>query len=186
MTQTLRRTRPVFGHVIDIDFSARTLSVLGRAKQTSVHEWDRLVLAPESVTRQFDIPGVAEHARGLKTLEEATLLRNHVLAQLDVADSTSTPCRAPPPRSAWPATGSSTPFYPLVLCNSTPSNLKTSPWPRPSRRRSTANIQSGTSTRRKELGMTTEPLDVNQGLAERGYRSTGRRNLLRRIVERLR
>jgi NADH dehydrogenase len=87
LRQALRRTSPVFGHVIDIDFSARTLTVIGRAQHTSVHEWDRLVLAPGSVTRQFDIPGVAEHARGLKTLEEATLLRNHILAQLDLADT---------------------------------------------------------------------------------------------------
>ena len=87
LRQSLRRTVPVFGHVTGIDFPARTLTVLGRDQQTRVQGWDRLVLAPGSVTREFDIPGVAEHARGLKTVEEATFLRNHILAQLDLADT---------------------------------------------------------------------------------------------------
>lgn len=87
LRQTLRRTSPVFGHVTDVDFTARTVTVLGRDDHTTIHAWDRLVLAPGSVTRQFDIPGVADHARGLKTLEEATFLRNHLLAQLDLADT---------------------------------------------------------------------------------------------------
>lgn len=84
--QTLRRTRTVLGHVSSIDFGDRTLSVEGRDGITEI-EWDKLILSPGSVTRQFDIPGVAENAHGLKTLSEATFIRNHVLAQLDAADS---------------------------------------------------------------------------------------------------
>ncbi|NYJ73599.1 FAD-dependent oxidoreductase [Allobranchiibius huperziae] len=87
LRQTLRRTTPVFGHVTDVDFASRTLTVLGRDGKPEQQRWDRLVLTPGSVTREFDIPGVAEHARGLKTLEEATFLRNHVLGQLDLADA---------------------------------------------------------------------------------------------------
>jgi NADH dehydrogenase len=87
LRQSLRRTVPVFGHVTDIDFPSHTLTVLGRNQRERVQEWDRLVLAPGSVTREFDIPGVAEHARGLKTVEEATFLRNHILSQLDLADT---------------------------------------------------------------------------------------------------
>jgi NADH:ubiquinone reductase (H+-translocating) len=87
LRQTLRRTSPIFGHVTDVNFTARTVTVLGRDDHTTIHPWDRLVLAPGSVTRQFDIPGVADHAHGLKTLEEATFLRNHLLAQLDLADT---------------------------------------------------------------------------------------------------
>ena len=48
--------------------------------------WDRLVLTPGSVTRLFDIPGLAEHARGLKSTAEALYLRDHVLEQLELAD----------------------------------------------------------------------------------------------------
>lgn len=84
--QTLRRTRTVIGHVASVDFAEHRLRVDGRDGASDI-EWDKLILAPGSVTRQFDIPGVAENAHGLKTLSEATFIRNHVLAQLDAADS---------------------------------------------------------------------------------------------------
>ncbi|MGC4934508.1 NAD(P)/FAD-dependent oxidoreductase [Gordonia sp. DT30] len=87
LRQTLRRTRPEFGHVTGVDFDARTVTVLGRDGQDTVRDWDRLLLAPGSITRQFGIPGLAENARGMKTLEEAIFLRNHLLAQLDLADT---------------------------------------------------------------------------------------------------
>ena len=87
LRQTLHRTRPLLGYVTAVDFAARTVIVWGKDDYTHIQPWDRLVLAPGSVTRQYDIPGVAEHARGLKTLEEATFLRNHLLAQLDLADT---------------------------------------------------------------------------------------------------
>lgn len=84
--QTLRRTSTVIGHVSSVDFDEHLLCVEGREGVTEI-KWDKLILAPGSVTRQFDIPGVAENAHGLKTLSEATFIRNHVLAQLDAADS---------------------------------------------------------------------------------------------------
>jgi NADH dehydrogenase len=47
--------------------------------------WDRLVLTPGSVTRLFDVPGLATYARGLKSTAEALYLRDHVLEQLELA-----------------------------------------------------------------------------------------------------
>jgi NADH dehydrogenase len=47
--------------------------------------YDYLVLAPGSVTRTFDIPGLLEYGRGMKTLAEAAFIRDHVIAQLDLA-----------------------------------------------------------------------------------------------------
>ncbi len=47
--------------------------------------WDRLVLTPGSVTRLFDIPGLAQYARGLKSTAEALYLRDHVLEQLELS-----------------------------------------------------------------------------------------------------
>ena len=44
------------------------------------------MLTPGSVTRLFDIPGLAEHARGLKSTAEALYLRDHVLEQLELAN----------------------------------------------------------------------------------------------------
>ncbi|MDI9896272.1 NAD(P)/FAD-dependent oxidoreductase [Rhodococcus sp. IEGM 1381] len=84
--QTLPRTSLALGHVVDVDFDAHRLTLTG-AEGDSTLEWDKLILAPGSVTKQFDIPGVDEHAHGLKTLSEAVYIRNHVLAQLDAADA---------------------------------------------------------------------------------------------------
>jgi NADH dehydrogenase len=44
-------------------------------------------LGPGAVTRTFSIPGLEEKARGFKTLAEALYLRDHILKQLDFADT---------------------------------------------------------------------------------------------------
>ncbi len=49
-------------------------------------EYDYLVLAPGSVTNYFGLPGVAENALPLKTLEDAMALRNQVIDLLEHAD----------------------------------------------------------------------------------------------------
>lgn len=49
------------------------------------------MLAPGSVARTLPIPGLADHAIGFKTVEEAIGLRNHVLEQMDIASSTRDP-----------------------------------------------------------------------------------------------
>ena len=46
------------------------------------------------MTRLFDVPGLAEHARGLKSTAEALYLRDHVLEQLELADVDDDPGRA--------------------------------------------------------------------------------------------
>jgi NADH:ubiquinone reductase (H+-translocating) len=92
LRQELPRTRMLLGHVTAVDLSRRTVSVglfddRGQPGGTQTEPWDRLVLTPGSVTRQFDIPGLAEHAHGVKTLTEALYLRDHLLTQLDRADA---------------------------------------------------------------------------------------------------
>ena len=56
--------------------------------------WDRLVLTPGSVTRLFDTPGLATHARGLKSTAEALYLRDRVLEQLELAHVDENEARA--------------------------------------------------------------------------------------------
>jgi NADH dehydrogenase len=51
--------------------------------------FDYLVIAMGAVSRTFPIPGLAEQGIGMKGVEEAIGLRNHVLEQLDKADSTT-------------------------------------------------------------------------------------------------
>jgi NADH:ubiquinone reductase (H+-translocating) len=86
LRRPLRRVRLVLGRVQDVDLAARTITVR-RGELVQQFDWDHLVLTPGSITRQFEIPGVPEHARGLKTLVEAVYLRDHLLEQLDLADA---------------------------------------------------------------------------------------------------
>jgi NADH dehydrogenase len=48
-------------------------------------EFDYLVVAAGSTTSDFGVPGVAEHAIGLKSIEDATAIRSHFLAALEQA-----------------------------------------------------------------------------------------------------
>jgi NADH dehydrogenase len=86
--QALPSIRTVLGHVTDVDLERRTVTVRPPEHGAPPHaeHWDRLVLVPGSVTRQFDIPGLRENAHGIRTVTEAQFLRDHLLAQLDLAD----------------------------------------------------------------------------------------------------
>src|SRR5206468_4196603 len=87
LRRVLRRTRLVIGQATAIDAERRTCTVRPPEGEERVLTWDRLVLTPGSVSRIPPIPGVAEHARGFKTLPEGIYLRNHVLRQLELADA---------------------------------------------------------------------------------------------------
>ncbi|MFG3343755.1 NAD(P)/FAD-dependent oxidoreductase [Streptomyces sp. NPDC048018] len=81
------RTRIIPGGAVGIDTDAKVCVVRTITGELETEPYDHLVLAPGSVTRTFDIPGLAEHARGMKTLAEAAYIRDHVIAQLDLADA---------------------------------------------------------------------------------------------------
>ncbi len=55
--------------------------------------YDQLIVALGSVSRTLPIPGLAEHGIGLKSLSDATALRNQVLSCLDIAESLEDPQR---------------------------------------------------------------------------------------------
>jgi len=58
--------------------------------------YDHLVIAAGAITEDFGVPGVSEHAFGLKSLAEATTLRNEVLRRFEEASSASDPDAAGP------------------------------------------------------------------------------------------
>ncbi|MFJ9556569.1 NAD(P)/FAD-dependent oxidoreductase [Nocardiopsis sp. NPDC101807] len=86
-----RETRLVPGHAVGVDTRDRVVLVRRPTGELAPVRYDRLVLAPGGLTRAFDIPGLTEHAYGAKTLAEAVLLRDHVLAQLELANDTRDP-----------------------------------------------------------------------------------------------
>jgi NADH dehydrogenase len=86
--EQLRRSRFVLADVDEIDVLASTVTyhhVLTGA--SVVQAYDHLVLALGASTSTFGLPGVAEHAWALKTLEDADALRNHLVWLLELADT---------------------------------------------------------------------------------------------------
>jgi NADH dehydrogenase len=81
------RTRIIPGGAIGVDTKAKVCVVRTITGETVDEPYDYIVLAPGSVTRTFDIPGLVDHARGMKTLAEAAYIRDHVISQLDLADA---------------------------------------------------------------------------------------------------
>ncbi|HSK24378.1 MAG TPA: NAD(P)/FAD-dependent oxidoreductase [Egicoccus sp.] len=71
------------GEVVDIDPFRRTVHLADGGWVG----YDRLVLAVGAIADDFGVPGVAEHAYGLKTLADATTLRNAVLGRFEAASA---------------------------------------------------------------------------------------------------
>src|SRR5690606_4151326 len=84
----LRRSKLLPGVARDVDLDRRCVDVLKINGDPVSVPFDVLVLAPGSMTRTFDIPGLKEYGRGMKTLAEAVYLRDHAIAQLELAAAT--------------------------------------------------------------------------------------------------
>ncbi|CAM3699519.1 NAD(P)/FAD-dependent oxidoreductase [Nocardiopsis rhodophaea] len=87
----LRRTRIVPGTAIGVDTTDQVVLVKKISDELTYERYDRLILAPGSLTRVFDIPGLSQHGFGNKNLAEAVVLRDHVLAQLELANASRDP-----------------------------------------------------------------------------------------------
>ncbi|MFD6949378.1 NADH dehydrogenase [Nocardiopsis sp. TSRI0078] len=88
LRNVFKRTRVLGGRVVRIDQADRTVRYEPNAGEPETIAYDYLVMAAGAVSRTLPIPGLAEWGIGIKTVEEAAYLRNHVLNQLAVADST--------------------------------------------------------------------------------------------------
>src|SRR5690625_283085 len=85
------RVRVLGGRVVRIDHADRVVRYEPNAGEAETLHYDYLVMAAGAVSRTLPIPGLAEGGVGIKTVEEAAHLRNHVLNQLTSADATSDP-----------------------------------------------------------------------------------------------
>jgi NADH dehydrogenase len=91
----LRRVLPkaevLTGRVTAIDQDRKVATVAPLVGDSYELPFDYLVIAMGAVSRTFPIPGLAEQGIGMKSIEEAIGLRNHVLEQMDIASSTRDP-----------------------------------------------------------------------------------------------
>lgn len=83
------RTSFIRGTVDHIDLATQSVSVHSPVDRTL--RYDHLVLAMGSVPNYRDLPGMEEHSFTLKSLNDATRLRNHVLGLLERADTEPNP-----------------------------------------------------------------------------------------------
>ncbi|MBN0042291.1 FAD-dependent oxidoreductase [Cellulosimicrobium cellulans] len=83
----LRRTRLVDGTVERVDHARRTVVVRPRSGESYDLAYDTVVVTAGAVTRVFPVPGVAEHAIGMKHVEEAVAIRDRLLTSFDRAAS---------------------------------------------------------------------------------------------------
>jgi NADH dehydrogenase len=89
----LRRTELLIGSVTGANPQRRVLGVRRIDGEQIELGYDHLLVALGSISRTLPIPGLAEHATGLKSLSDATALRNQVLTCLDIAESLEDPVR---------------------------------------------------------------------------------------------
>ena len=84
--QHLRDTELIPGHVVSVNHAERTATVepIDNGEPFDL-KYDEIILGAGAVTRAFPIPGLAEVAIGMKTVEEAVSVRNWVLERIEVA-----------------------------------------------------------------------------------------------------
>jgi NADH dehydrogenase len=88
----LDRARYVMAEVEGLDVEARKISYrLPDSGSTQVMEFDHVVLAPGSVTRLPNVPGLARYGFEIKSLQDAVHLRDHAIRQLERADAAGDP-----------------------------------------------------------------------------------------------
>jgi NADH dehydrogenase len=75
-----KNTDFILAHVQKIDYQKKVVT----ADSGFIH-YDYLILAAGSVTETFNIKGVAEHTYFLKTLEQAIVLKNHIIYCFEAA-----------------------------------------------------------------------------------------------------
>lgn len=73
--------RVVMGKVVDVDRAERRLSLADGRRLA----YDHLVVAGGAVTNDFGLPGVEEHGWMLKSLHQATHMRDHLIRQFEQA-----------------------------------------------------------------------------------------------------
>jgi NADH dehydrogenase len=84
------RSELLVGRAGALDTANQTVRVETEEELITVG-YDRLVVAYGAVSRALPIPGLAEHALGFKSLEDAIRLRNHVLQRLEAAAAADAP-----------------------------------------------------------------------------------------------
>jgi NADH dehydrogenase len=81
----LEKTTVITASVTGIDHASKTATVTPTVGEPWTIDYDIVVVTAGSVSRTFPIPGVADQAIGMKSIEEAMAVRDHLLSNFDRA-----------------------------------------------------------------------------------------------------
>jgi NADH dehydrogenase len=87
LREHLKRTDLLLGQVTGADPDRNEVRVITAEGAEKTVTYDHVVVALGSISRALPIPGLKEHAVGLKTLSDAIALRNHIVQTLERAES---------------------------------------------------------------------------------------------------
>lgn len=85
----LKRTTVLTAKVTGIDHSHRTATITPEVGEAWQQRYDHIVVTAGAVSRTFPIPGIADNAIGLKTIEEAVAIRDKLMSNFDKAATLS-------------------------------------------------------------------------------------------------
>lgn len=83
----LKKTNLVSGKILHVEHASKTATIEVPGLPPYKMKYDQIVMTGGAVSRTFPIPGVADFAIGLKTIEEAVSVRNKIMTNLDKAAS---------------------------------------------------------------------------------------------------
>ena len=91
VVQKQKNTKVVLGQVVDLDLQARTVAVVAPDGARITLPYDTLVVAAGATHAYFGHDEWEEFAPGMKTLEDARHLRNHILGAFEMAELATDP-----------------------------------------------------------------------------------------------
>ncbi len=81
----LKRTNVLTAHVTGIDHARKVATITPSEGESFEFAYDHIVVTAGAVSRTFPIPGIADNAIGIKTIEEAVAIRDRVMSNFDRA-----------------------------------------------------------------------------------------------------
>nr|BFF12048.1 hypothetical protein GCM10025699_33510 [Microbacterium flavescens] len=81
----LKKTTVVAAKVTGINHANKVATITPIAGDPYEFEYDQIVVTAGAVSRTFPIPGIADNAIGLKTIEEAVAIRDRLMSNFDKA-----------------------------------------------------------------------------------------------------
>jgi len=81
----LNKCRVITARVTGVDHANKSVTVTPEGQESFSLDYDHIVITAGAVSRTFPIPGVADCAIGMKTIEEAVSVRDRLIDNLHVA-----------------------------------------------------------------------------------------------------